>query len=117
MSRKHGVAVRLFAIQPMRHAPGFLGPSFRLLTLTISVGKSSMPSLLYGVTSGAGTRCFSPGFSTFGREVSSDTETMDELYVERKGRRVPDVTTKYTMSAAGVPSRGKVYMSCSSRSN
>lgn len=101
----------------MRQAPGRLGPSFRLLTLTISVGKSSMRSLLYGVTSGAGTRCFSPGLTTLGREVFSDTETMDELYIERKGRRVPDVTTKDTMSAAGVPSRGEVYMPCSSHSN
>lgn len=111
-SRKHGAAVRLFASQPMGQAPERLGPSFRLLTLTISVGNSSMRSLLYGLTGGAGTCCFSPGFSTLGREVFSDTETMDELCVERKGRRVPDVTTKYSLSAAGVPSREEVYMPC-----
>jgi hypothetical protein len=115
-SRKHSVAVRLFASQPMRHAPERLGPSFRLLSLTISVGTASMRSLLYGLTSSAGMRCFSPGLSTLGREVFSDTETMDELYAERRGRRVPDVTTKYTLSAAGVPTREEVYMSCFSPS-
>jgi hypothetical protein len=76
-SRKHGVVVRLFASQPMGQAPERLGPSFRLLFLTISVGNSSMRSLLYGLTSGASTHCFSPGLSTLGREVFSDTETMD----------------------------------------
>lgn len=97
-SRKHGVVVRLFPIQPVGVAPERLGPSFRLLILTISVGSSTMRSLLYGLTSGAGTRSFSPGLSTLGRDVFSDTETMDELCVERKGRRVPDEVNLRTVS-------------------
>lgn len=100
----------------MGQAPECLGPSFRLETLTSSVGISSMLRLLYGLTSSAATRCFSPGRSMIGREVFSDTETMDELYVERKARREPDVTTKYTLIAAGVPTREIVYMPCSSHS-
>jgi hypothetical protein len=97
----------------MGPAPERLGPS---LPATLPEPQcrytdySAGAYLLYGLVCGAGTRCFSLGPSALGGDACSEPETMEELYVERKGRPVPDVTTNYKLSAAGVPSQKAVYM-------